>query len=414
MTWSERIKLAWTTFKREALPLYAWTLIFIGVGVVLVVAMVMGVLNQMHWTFPQAYGGFSSPGMPVPGVPPTPGITPFTGPFGSPNQGPFGSFNGSLSDLSTLLSAVGTITGTLLLIIIVSWLIGSAFYTGVFNLTAKSYHEKVIFKDFRFAGYFRFLGWQGLLLLIQLILLIIGLIGAFTLKQSQGALVAFLIVYGLMIAGITIYALPWFSTSAIYLLAHPKDSFRDALSGSWRFFRKHMGALWGYIGTIVLIEIAVQVLNRISSGIAGLVTLIVSPFITVLAIVWILSLEEEEEDDHPEYVAPLATPPYYPTPTYPDTQPTTENPYISNTDPLTPALTPSSDQPISLEQPEPLRQPIAEGSTFEPERPKIDLQKPELRSTPDHPLPENKLNFCPSCGKTNTGTAYCPQCGTKL
>ena len=372
MTWSERIKLAWTTFKREVLPLYAWTLIFIGLGVVLVVAMVMGVLNQMHWTFPQAYGGFSSPGMPVPGVPPTPGITPFTGPFGSPNQSPFDSFNGSLNNLSTLLSAVGTVAGTFFLILIVGWLIGSAFYTGVFNLTTKSYHGKVTLKDFRLTGFFRFLGWQVLFLLIQLILLIIGLIGAFTLRPSQGALISFFIVYGLTIAGIGIYALPWFSTSAIYLLTHPKDSFRDALSGSWRFFRKHRCALWGYIGTVILIEIAFQVLNRISSGIGGLATLVVSPFMAVLAIVWVLSLEEDF-------------------------------------DPLTPA----SDQPKSIEQTEPLQQPESEESTFEPERPKIDLQKPELWSTPN-PLPENKFNFCPSCGKANSGTAYCPQCGTKL
>ena len=365
MTWSERIKLTWTTFKREALPLYAWTLIFIGVGIVLVVAMVMGVLNQLHWSFPQAYGGFSSPGMPVPGVPPTPGITPFTGPFGSPNQSPFDSFNGSLSDLSTLLAAVGAVAGTFFLIIIVGWLIGSAFYTGVFNLTIRSYHGNVTLKDFRLGGFFRFLGWQVLFFLIQLIFLIIGLIGAFTLRPSQGALISFFIVYGLMIASISIYALPWVSTSAIYLLAHPKDSFRDAFVGSWRFFRKHLGSLWGYIGTVILIEIGVQVLNRISSGIAGLVTLVVSPFIAVLAIIWVLSLEE---DDQPKY----------------------------------------------LDQPETLQQPVAEGTTFKSETPKVDLQKSEQRTTPDHSLSENKPNFCPSCGKANTGTAYCPQCGTKL
>ena len=101
MTWSERIKLAWTIFKREALPLYAWTFIFIGIGVVLVVAMVLGVLDQLRWAFPQAFGG-------------------------------------PLSNFSMLLSALGSVVGTLLLLLVVGWLIGSAFYTGLFNLTAKT------------------------------------------------------------------------------------------------------------------------------------------------------------------------------------------------------------------------------------------------------------------------------------
>lgn len=382
MTWSERIKLAWIIFKREALPLYAWTFIFIGIGVVLVVTMVMGVLDQLHWAFPQPYGGFFSSGMPVPGVPPTPGMTPFAGPFGSPNQGPFSSFGGPLSNFSMLLSALGSVAGTLLLILVVGWLIGSAFYTGLFNLTAKAYIGKVTFKDFSFSGFFRILGWQAILLLIKLILLIIGLIGAFTLAHSQGALVAFFIVYGLFITGAAIFALPWLTTSAIYLLAHRKEGFRDALSSSWRFFRRHMGILWGYIGTVILIEIAVQVLSRISQGVAGLATLVVSPFIAVLAIVWVLSLEEGEpkKDVEPQLnpAASSAVP-------YHEVQAT--------------IVTPPSSDSLAMDPPSP----ESEGS-------KIDLQK----ATPWSPLPEDKPKYCPSCGKANASTAYCPQCGTKL
>ena len=351
MTWFERIKLAWTIFKREALPLYAWTLIFIGIGVVLVVAMVLGVLDQLRWAFPPALSGTFSPGMPIPGMPPTPGIQPFAGPFGSPNQGLFGSFGGPPSNFPMLLSALGGVAGTLLLIFVVGWLIGSAFYTGLFNLTAKAYNGKVTFKDFSISGFSRFLGWQGFLFLIKLILLIIALIGAFTLKHSQGALVAFFIVYGLFIASVAIFALPWLTTSAIYLLAHRNEGFRDALSGSWRFFRRHMGILWGYIGTVILIEIAVQVISKISQGVAGLATLVVSPFIIVLAIVWVLTLEEDERR----------------------------------------------------------KDVVTEVSSTESEAPMIDLQK----ATP-LPLPEDKPNYCATCGKANTGTAYCPHCGTKF
>ncbi|MDP4160619.1 MAG: zinc ribbon domain-containing protein, partial [Bacillota bacterium] len=306
-------------------------------------------------------------------------------------------FNGAMGNFSSLLSSIGTIAGTLILIIIVVWLIGSAFYTGLFNLTAKSYHEKTTFKDFRFAGFLRFLSWQGFLLIIQLILLTIGLIGAVTLRSSQGALISFFIVYGLMIVGITIFALPWLSTSAIYLLAHPNDRFRTALSGSWRFFRKNTGALWGYIGTVILIEIAFQVLNRISPGIAGLATLVVSPFIAILAIVWVLSLEEDELNKN-IVRSEIDTPPPYSTVPFPEAQ-------------ANPANSPTPD-PLRTTLPTP-EHPLPEVPPLKSEEPKINLQK-HNQPEPMNQLPEDNPNFCPSCGRANTGTAYCPQCGTKL
>ena len=402
MTWSERIKLAWTTFKREALPLYSWTFIFTGIGVVLIVAMVIGVLAQLRqsgWDFPYANNGSFSPGMPVPGIPPTPDLTPYVGPFGSSNQNPFGTYGGPWNNLPHLLSVVSGLGGTFLLILIVGWLIGSAFYTGLFNLTAKAYHENVSFKDFSFTGFSRILGWQGVLLLIKVLLTIIGLVGVLTLHHSTGALVAFLILYGLFITAAGLFALPWLFTSTIYLLAHRKEGFWETLRGSWRFFRRHMGVLWGYIGTVILIEIALQILGRISAGLTGIATLVVSPFIAVLAIVWVLSLED---DENPPYAIPLAPSPYEPPLTNPATQAPTENNYISDTDFLAPTTsTPSANRPISLEKPAP------EFSTSE-------LQKPELGLDPDHPLPKDNFKFCPSCGNKNTGTAYCPQCGIKL
>jgi hypothetical protein len=389
MTWSERIKLAWTTFKREALPLYGWTLIFIGVSVFLVVAMVIGVLAQLHWSFPQAYSGSFSPGMPVPGVPPNPGLNPYAGPFGSPNQNPFG---GPMSNFPNLLLAVESLAGTFSLVLIVSWLIGSAFYTGLFNLTAKAYREKATFKDFSFTGFFRILGWQGLLLLIELLLLIIGLVGAFTLGHSQVALWAFLIIYTLLITGVTIFVLPWLTTSSIYLLAHRKEGFWDALSGSWRFFRNHMGILWGYIGTVILIEIAIQVLSKISQGVAELAILVVSPFIAVLAIVWVLSLEEDERKKD---VAREINSTTYSAVPYHEEQ--------------APFVNPTASDSLAIDLPSSVHH-IPEVTAPEFEGPKIELQK----EAPLLLLPEDTPNYCPSCGKANTGTAYCPQCGIKL
>ncbi|WP_407313801.1 zinc ribbon domain-containing protein [Desulfosporosinus sp. SB140] len=403
MNWTERIKLAWEIFKREALPLYAWTLIYGAVSVVLIIALAIGAAAQLRWALPQSYGGYFSPGMPVPGVPPTSGA-PFSDPFGLHRQNPFGAFNGSLGDIS---GALGNVAGTLILIIVVSWLIGTAYYTGLFNLTAKAYRERVTLKDFRYVGFFRVLGWQGILLLIELLLLFVGLVGALALKNSHGVLIAYLVIYGLFILVAGIFALPWLSTSAIYLLAHRRDSFRKSLGDSWKFFRQHMGILWGYIGTVVLIEIGIQVLHRISSALGGLAVLVVSPFIAVLAIVWVLSLEESEHPENP----PLPSFSYTPSANYPYTEttsesisnPSTESTAVSDTNSLASAPSASSaDQPISLEKSEPLKETAAERSTLEPS------------IEPEHPRPEKAPNFCPSCGRANAGTAYCPQCGTKL
>lgn len=393
MTWSERMKSAWITFKRGALPLYAWTFIFIGALVVLIVAMLIGVVDQLRWTIPHIYEGSFSSGMPIPGVPPAPDLAPFTPPFIAPDEDPFAYFGG-FDNFSKILAAVGSVIGTLALMILVGWLIGSAFYTGLFNLTSKAYREKVTFKDFRFKGFFRFLGWQGLIILIQLLLLIVGLIGAFSLRQSQGPLVAFLIVYGLFIGLSSLFVAPWLASSSIYLLSHTHEGFRIALSGSWRFFRRHMGSLWGLIGTIFLIEIAVQVLTKISSGLAGLATLVISPFIAVLSIVWVLSLEDDEHKKVDDFSVYSTT-------------------HSTKSDTETQTLTVTVTDPTSHDINVPTPEHTAEVSTPESLETKLSLKKPET-TEPLPDLPKETPLYCPSCGRANTGTAYCPKCGTKL
>ncbi|AET66010.1 hypothetical protein Desor_0294 [Desulfosporosinus orientis DSM 765] len=356
MTWSDRMKLAWTTFKREALPLYGWILIFFGAGMVALIAMALGVLEQLRWIFPNIHsflGTFSSD-MPVPGIPPSVGLAPF-------------HFYGSIQSLSQFLPFLKHTAGTLLLILIVCWLAGAAFYTGIFNLTAKAYHDSVGFRDFSFKGLLRTMSWQALLIIIQLIIFAIGISGAVTLRLHAGPLVMiYSVIYALLIIAIALYTLPWIISSGIYLLIHQEQPFSEALHGSWTFFKNHMGALWGYIGTFILIEIALDILTRISQGLAGIATFAVSPFIAILAIVWVLSLEDT-------YIIYTAT----------------------DFESLTANTAPSGTQFTDDNKPDP---------------PKIDLQKKNpLPSDPDDNTP-----FCPSCGSPNTGTAYCPQCGTKL
>lgn len=384
MTWSERMKLAWTTFKREALPLYGWTLFFCGAIVVLIIALTMGVIEQLRWLLPNihTYGDIYSysQGMPVPGIPPTSGIIPFPDSFNPHGKNPY-AFSSGMYGFSRLLPFIESIAGTLLLILIVSWLIGSAFYTGIFNLTSKAYCEKVSFKDFRFAGFFRVLGWQALIILIQLILLAIGLVSIIALRQSEGALAIFLIAYALLILIIGLYTLPWLTSSGIYLLAHRELSFRESLIGSWQFFRRKIGTLWGYIGTVIMLEIAVEVLSEISQILSVIVPLVVSPFIAVLAIVWVLSLEEDIlHKDSPGQIN------------------STDNSSVTNSEPQAPKVIPHSTDSQTI-------------TTYpSPGVPKLNFQKTE----PFPPNTEGKPPYCPSCGKSDAGTAYCPQCGTKL
>lgn len=328
MTWSERMKTAWKTFIKEALPLYAWSLIFLVGTVVLLIAAFIGVVFRLRLAFPQAFDRPISPGMPIPGIPPTHSISPFIGGFGSFYHNLLGGFDGRFTDSSMLVNLVISLIITVMLIIIGGWIVGSLFNTGLYNLTAKAYREKVSFGNFRFEGFNRIFGWQGILLLIKLAVFFIGFLGIISLQDSPGTQIVFMIIYFLLIFVIGLYLLPWLAVSSIYLLAHRKEGFLMALKGSWEFFQRHMGALWGYIGTVFLIEVAIQVLYKISPIVGGLSVLVASPFIAVLPIVWVLTLEDEKRNNFdPPFDTPYNTvpnpetqafvnPPVEPTPTY--------------------------------------------------------------------------------------------------
>ena len=404
MNWSERLKLAWKTFIREALPLYLWILIYIGVGIIILLVLGAGFLAKNPSLFSGSY--FYGAPMPVPGVPPSQGINILPNPFDFHNSASLGAFH----NLSALLTALGNITGTIFLFILLAWLMGTAFYTGMFNLTTKAYRGPVTFKDFSYTGFFRILGWRGILLLIEIVIITIWIIGALAFKGSSGSLIAFFILYGLVLLIAGIFLLPWFITSSIYILTQREKTFSQAVSDSWRFFRKNTGVLWGYIGTVVLIEIGAQIIGRISSLLGGLLTLVVGPFFSVLGIVWVLTLLSHSTPNPPNY---------YSTPVEEPPDPFTSNPY-------------SSEQWISPEKIQPMGNP-SEPAPITPTAPITsitlttstipDVSEPETQITPTDPSQENPVfsqreldrpNFCPSCGRANTGTAYCPQCGTKL
>lgn len=385
MTWIDRMKLVWTTFKREALIFYIMYIILIVAFTIIFSAIGVGAMIWIMSAFPNALNGSISEAMPIPGMPSSSMTDSFSATFGN--------FSGSMGDLSALTPLIGPFIGIFILVLVISIIVGSGFQAGIVNLTFKAYREKPSFKDFKFTGFLRILSWVAFLILINIIIFIIGIIGTIAFSQHSVALIIFLILYGLFIIGLIIYAAPWLTSSVIYLLAHPEKRFSDAIKGSFSFFKSHMGSLWGLIGTSLLFQVPYLVLSAVSyDRLATIYSLVVSPFISILAIVWFLSLDDEERNYN---AAPTIPPTENSSVVYPEKQAITITKLVLDPQTLDtrPTAEPNTDSPVTAY-----------------EAPNIALQKME----PSIIIPRDDPNFCPSCGKANTGTAYCPQCGTKL
>lgn len=289
--------------------------------------------------------------------------------------------------------------------------------TGMFNLTEKGLHEKVLFRDFRFSGIPRVLGWYGILTLVSFLVIVTGILGALALRSMSYALPLFVGLYVLLLVALGIFLAPWLSTSAFYMLHHRELSFGRSLSGSWHFYRRNMGSLWLYFITLIGIQILLSLINQASQSLGFLVALLAGPFTAILPIVWVLSLEKEE-NQHPPYENT-------------DTQNQT---WASSQTPLEPSLSESarssSSEPTrdpsngsasgssnessikaSSSEPSAFASPSDSGSTFAlPYEPASESPSP---STPASSA--NPVNYCPTCGqKTRPGANYCAQCGTKL
>lgn len=293
MRWSDRIKLALETFKRTALPLYIWYFIFAFVGVGLVLAGSIPFLAPIIRLKGTLSSPFLNPNVPMP---PGRGFSSGSSPFGH-----------SLSPYSDQAPYIFLI---LIILFFLAWIVSSAFITGMFNLTQKGFHEKVSFRDFRFSGIPRTLGWYGILTLVSLLLIVAGIIGALALKRMTYLLPFFAVLYVLSLIALGIFLAPWLSTSAFYMLNHRELSFTRSLSSSWDFYRQNMGSLWLLFITLIGIQVLLSLINQASQALGIFTALIVGPFTAILPIVWILSLEEEQNqhntDSIPSSISPSA------------------------------------------------------------------------------------------------------------
>lgn len=424
MSWSDRMKKAFQAFKRMALPLYAWYLILAILSIVLVFLSLLPMIaslvhsGMLNSQFPGFSGVPGLPGVPggsmLPGIPNSPGVPtpPFSGTYPNPNPpvppgssltpGPQGVMNGIAPFLSLapvfILSFLGAIA--------LSWLLSSAFMTGIFNLSKKAYSGQAKFKDFRFKGCLRVLGWYGLLTIIGILLVGLGVFSAIALRDIHYAVPVFVVVFALFICAIAIFLAPWLSTSVFYMLNHREISFSKSFRESWRFYRRHIGSFWGYFITAIGIQILLYLIDRNSPDIGLILAFLITPFTTILPVIWVLTHEEEEEA-YRETMAPNHAQPT------PDSPMEVENITPSDSleyrqEPLQKSAEPSSYMPSQESSNEPsenVQHPSPRPQTFPTQNtPRITSQEDDV-----------VINYCPTCGKSvRPGASYCSQCGTKL
>lgn len=260
MTWSERLKSTINIFKKIALPLYLWYLIYL---------VFFGIIMILFSLLP-----------------------------------PVESFMQSLDSLNyndlflgdELLNRLPLFAILFAFLTVIGMIITSLLYTGIYHLTVKGFTAQVLFRDFKLTDAKRMIGWNSLVLLSFLAGLSVGfLFFAFLGIFSDTASYAFAIIFPICLLLVSIFLVPWILSGGYYILAYRDFSFNKAFAHSWRFFRQNMGALWGAVLTMFVINIAIVLMQEVSSTIGSLISFIATPFFSLIPIVWTLTLISEQE-----------------------------------------------------------------------------------------------------------------------
>lgn len=425
VSWTDRMKQTFNTFKRMAFPLYIGYLLFmITTALVFILSLLpVGIGLVQSGLYYSDFSGLSGiPGMP--GLPGSPSVP-------VPPGGSYGA--GAHGDAVSLLLSLGAkFIFSFFIMTALTLLVTAAFWTGLFHLTRKAYTDKAQFKDYSFKGFSRVLGWFGALTLILLIFVIIGIVITISLSRSYYGVHAFLVIYLLVLAAVAIFLAPWLSTGVFYILNHREFSLGRAFQESWQFYRRHMGSFWGCFLTALAIEILIAIFTKNSSGLSALLSFVVTPFISILPIVWVFTHEDGERSEPvlSSYGQSIPQQPFYPSQEI--QQNYSEQPAL----PVVPhsGYSDNSQQEAEAKAPhEPPEPSVVSGSSYPPS-PFTPPSNPETGS-PSHykqqsyPLypqsstppeapqspQEPQINFCPTCGKSvRSGASYCSQCGTKL
>jgi hypothetical protein len=431
LTWTDRMKRTIDSFKNMALPLFLYYLLFTLIGVI-IAAIAIAIIAIPFFEMADPLNIQSMPYYFDPNIPVPPGYDPFE--YGDESD-LFGIL-GSLSYLGPQLMAI------IAMGVLVGGLMGALYVAGSFHLTKKAYREKAQFKDIRLKGFLRVVGWYLLVSLISLIAIGIGLLIAFNI-ESPYAIALFLVVYGLILFAIFVFIAPWTFMAPYYMLNHPQHPFWQTFKASWNFYRSHMGPLWGAFLTVIGISILLELISQSAPNLGLLLMFLTYPFLGILPIVWLLTLEDEDNPPtYTSYESPTPAPftPYEQTPSSfvnasagtpdtPDTFSTSQDNQTTSTISNEPPNTSNTTSPPTTPSNTTFTPYTASPSTVDAEPanlytpPKDPYPIPDYASAPfgveRNSSPDNRdevqVNFCPTCGKrVRENASYCSQCGTKL
>ncbi|WP_172635876.1 zinc ribbon domain-containing protein [Desulfitobacterium dichloroeliminans] len=402
------------TFKRMTLPLFGFYIIFvittILIAAISVVAAVMPILRSGEFSssFP------SDPSIPVP---------PDNGSMTNFGYGSFGELTPYFEELEPYMDMAPMLLLGIALLIVLGLLMSSIFQVGIFHLTKKAYVEKAQFRNIRLQGFARLFGWYVILTIVSFIVISSGIVMAINFR-SEYAMALFGIVYVFVFVALGVFLAPWVLAAPYRMLTQLHLPFGRAFRESWSFYRRHMGPLWGAFLTIMGLQLLISLFDKSSPEIGLILSFIVTPFLTILPIVWVFTLEEEEKAKpignlYHNPTAPVLRPETSPFPVSPDSRyhpayeenKPTESP--ANAAPDTP---PSRPEAPAASYPPPSNSYIPPKDPYStPESPYDSPYNPSHSTTTSQVASRDSANFCPTCGqKTREGASYCSQCGTKL
>lgn len=440
MSWTERFKLTFNTFKNIALPLYLWYLIFFGVFALLSSVFFLLPVGQMLFNYSD-FGDFHL-------SPTVNHLVKTSGPY---INRPF-NFPG----MDFPVTLIPALIAAFALFAILGLIETSLLHTGTFHIAGKGIYRKALFGDFKFDGAARIIGWYFVIFLAIILAILAGMLLSAVLGGLSESLGFVIVIYFFGFFLFTIFLAPWLTTGGFYILARSDCSFGKALAQSWTFFLKNMGALWGAILAMILVQLGAAVIQKISPSLGGILSFLITPFISLIPAVWVITLMEEKEGFSrfkPEHVSPddystdkngqlshdHSYNPYDTLYDNPDDH-LYDNPYDNSyNNPKSKALldsysedsgreinrsedtdhhhSPSNDTKTSYGS----GYSSAGYPTANQEQKRNPYYPPDVsgpsskKDNYGYNMDDSEINFCPTCGtRVRLNSIYCAKCGTKL
>ena len=378
MTWSERFKLTFNTFKNIAFPLYFFYLVFL---------LLFGGITSLYFFLPlgKRFLQFLEY------------LDQYEYEFDSFTQTTAAISGSDIFGGDLFFSYLPVFFFSVVLLVGIGLIMTSLLYTGIFNLAVVGHKGKALFRDFKLTGAGRMIGWNSCILLLLLLLISAGIvIFAILSIFSETVSFVFAIIYLVCLVLVSIFLVPWILTGGYYLLAHREWSFGKALINSWAFFSQNMRAFWGAVLVMLLLNIVIALIQEISSSVGGIFSFMATPFFNLIIIVWTITVMNEVDT-----IGSLETEDTNIVAAYDDKSPY-HLPAGDNTPPLT-------DDNSSYQK----------STSFTLDKPNEEDSPLGYYYTPNKSQPQKAIgteaNFCPFCGiNVKSNAVYCSKCGVKI